>query len=87
MNASSNRFGFLIVLGSLLLCLGRLWGAAPASTQPDIPGSATMPPKTIDAPLPAPLASAKGSVGAKLGVWIKPDGTVDGIEVIDGSKE
>jgi TonB family protein len=87
MSASINRFGFLIVLGSLLLCLGRLLGAAPASTQPDIPGSATMPPKTVDAPLPAPLASAKDSVGAKLGVWIKPDGTVDTVDVIAASAE
>jgi len=87
MNTSINRFGLAIVLCSVMFCLGRVFGAAPASAPPDIPGSATMPPKTIDAPLPAPLASAKGPVGAKLGVWIKPDGTVDGVEVIDASKE
>jgi len=87
MNTLINRFGLWIVLGSLLLGLGRVWAAGPASGQPDIPGCAAMPPKTIDAPLPAPLASAKGPVGAKLGVWIKPDGTVDTVDVIAASDE
>jgi len=46
-----------------------------------------MPLKTIDAPLPAPLKSAKKSVGARLGVWVKPDGAVDAVDVMSASDE
>ena len=70
-----------------MFCIGHVFGAPPRGAVPEIPGSATLPPKTIEAPLPAPVAAAKKAVGAKLGVWIKPDGTVDSIDVISASSE
>ena len=70
-----------------------VWGLAgtevaaadPKTKEPDIPGSAVMPPKTIDAPLPP--ATAKKQAGIKVGVWINEDGAVDAVEFMGGSKD
>lgn len=59
--------------------------AEPQAKEPDIPGSAVMPPKTIDAPLPPP--AAKSQVGIKVGVWINADGSVDAVDYIMGAEE
>jgi TonB family protein len=87
MNLLSCRFGLKLLLCWSAFCAGSVFGAAPTSAPSDIPGSATMPPKTVDTPLPPALTSAKEPVGAKLGVWIKPDGSVDAVEVLSASHE
>ncbi|MFT3782210.1 MAG: TonB family protein [Nibricoccus sp.] len=53
--------------------------------QPDIPGSAVMPLKPLD--MPTPPAFALRSTRAKLHVWTKPDGTVDSVDFVSGSRE
>jgi len=87
MNYLIHRFKPVILLCISALCLGRIDGASPVAekTPADLPGSATMPLKTLDAPLPAPLLSAKKPVAAKLGVWVNPDGSVDAVEVLKAS--
>jgi len=73
------------IVYAFIIC-GSLFGAAPESSPLDnIPGSAVMPPKVSDSPLPPPMAKQSG--GAKLGVWIKADGSVDTVEVIGASNE
>lgn len=63
------------------------FGGAPASEQktrePEIPGSATMPPEVKEGSLPL-KPDKPGAV--KLGVWIREDGSVEEAEFLDGKK-
>jgi len=78
------RFSLTLLLWFSALDVGRVSAAPPADSKVplDPPGSATMPLKPVAAPLPAPLLPAKGPIVAKLGVWVKPDGSVDAVEVL-----
>ena len=68
-------------VGKALLCFGISIGGVFAA---DIPGSAVMPPKDIESPVPAPSGTGRGQV--KVGVWIKEDGTVEDAKALEGTE-
>ncbi len=79
-----------VALAVVVICafgfpMASVSAAEPKAKELDIPGSAVMPPRTIDSPMPPP--SVKQKAGAKVGVWINEDGSVDSVEFINGSKE
>jgi len=66
--------------GNVLLWFGIGIGGVLAA---DIPGSAVMPPKDIESPVPAPSGTGSGQV--RVGVWIREDGTVEEAEALEGT--
>ncbi len=52
----------------------------------DIPGSATMPPRSLKTPNP-PLPADDRMAGLQLLVWLRADGTVDEVERVRGDEE
>lgn len=75
----------LAVVAGILGLAASLGAAADQKTkEPDIPGSAVMPPNTIESPLPPP--AAKNQADIRVCVWIKVDGTVETVDFMNGSR-
>jgi TonB family protein len=75
----------VIVTGAWMFAGTVVSAVDPKAKSLEIPGSATMPPKTVDAPQPP--ACKNGTAGARVVVWIKEDGTVSEVEFIKGTEE